>query len=258
VDDYGRVTLASVRPIALAFGAALFFFLAATPAFAQPGGASGAGAGELPPDTQINIAPTPPEPRAVAQAAPRYENENENEPPPMRPRQAGLVLATNLGMLGFIGEFRHVAPPAYWLQGQLGFELLRWLMVYGEAELAFTDTSESQDESHAIAVPMWGFGGGARVTVHASQRVAFFGQAEVGALTAIVAHDALSVLGFRSAESLNADFGGRLGVEWYQADRHLALTAAAGTRFAQGFAKVLSTGDTPMMWDGSVGLRYTF
>jgi hypothetical protein len=161
-------------------------------------------------------------------------------------------------MLGFLGEFRHVAPPAYWLQGQLGFEVFRWLMVYGEAELAFTDTSESQDESHTIAVPMWGLGGGLRATVHASERIAFFGQVEVGALTAIVAHEALAVLGFRSVESLNAAFGGRLGVEWYQVDRHLALTAAAGTRYAQGFAKLLTSGDVPLLWDGSVGLRYTF
>jgi hypothetical protein len=241
-----------VRRLSLA-AAFLVFLIAPTMALAQPGSTPGP-SGELSPDTPINFAPTPPEPRALAQTPPV----DQNEPPPMRPRRSGLVLTSSLGLLGFLGQFRHVAPPAYWLQAQLGFELLRWLMVYGEGELAFTDTSESQDESHTVAVPMWGFGGGARVTVHASERVAFFGQAEIGALTAIVAHDALTVLGFRSAESLNAAFGGRLGVEWYQMDRHVALTAAAGSRLAQGFAKILTNGDTPLIWDTSVGLRYTF
>jgi hypothetical protein len=230
--------------------AALCILVAPARALAQA--QSGSSPSELPPDAQVTFAPAPPEPRVSPQ------NTNPEEVPPERPRGKGLVLATSLGMLGFFGEFRHVAPPAYWLQGQLGFEVLPWLMVYGQAELAFTDTSESQDESHTIAVPMWGFGGGLRATIHTSERIAFFGQAEVGALTAIVAHDALSVLGFRSVESLNAAFGGRLGVEWYQVDRHLALSAAAGARYAQGFAKLLTNGDIPLLWDASVGLRYTF
>ena len=42
----------------------------------------------------------------------------------------------------------NVAPTAYWLHGQLGYEVNSWLMLLGEAELAYTDTSESVDESH--------------------------------------------------------------------------------------------------------------
>jgi hypothetical protein len=104
---------------------------------------------------------------------------------------------------------------------------------------------------------MWGFGGGVRGTLHATDRVAFFLQGEVGIVTALVPRGALTVLGYRDAENLNPQFGGRLGVEWYQVDRHFALTASLGGRLATGFARVL-LGDTPLMWDGSVGLRYTF
>jgi hypothetical protein len=131
-------------------------------------------------------------------------------------------------------------------------------MVYGEAEIAFTDTSESQSESSSRAFPIWGFGGGLRATIHATDRVAAYGQLEVGALQADVPHDALTILGFRKAESLNASFAARIGVEWYQMDRHLALFAALGGRDATGFAKVVGPSDFPIMWDASAGLRYTF
>jgi hypothetical protein len=211
------------------------------------------------PDAQIQIATTPPEGKTTEEAvqSPGMEAENAGEAPPPRPRKKGLVLESTMGMLAFAGQFRHVAPPAFWMHMQLGYEVLRWLMVFGEGELGYTDSSVSEDESHAMAFPVWGFGGGLRGTVHASDRVAFFGQLDVGALTAYVPHNALAVLGFRGAESLNVQFGGRLGVEWYQVDRHFALSLEAGLRDATGFAK-FSANDTPLMWDASAGIRYTF
>jgi hypothetical protein len=131
-------------------------------------------------------------------------------------------------------------------------------MLFGEGELAFTETSESQDESHTKAFSIWGVGGGARATIHATPRVAFFGQGELDGLVADVPHNALTILGFRNAESLGLSLGGRVGIEWYQIDRHLALTAQAGARDAVGFSKVATGGDTPIMWDAALGLRYTF
>jgi hypothetical protein len=209
---------------------------------------------------RIDIAPQPPsgktteedvlaggtEPAALATA------------PPARPRSKGLVLESTLGVLGFAGQFRHVSPPAYWLHGQLGYEVFSWLMLFGEGEIALTDTSESQDETHTLAYSMWGVGGGARATVHVSDRVAIFGQGDVGALTANVPHDALALLGYRAAESLDAAFGARLGVDYYQVDRHMALCAALGARVAQGFSKVSESSDVPLLWDLGAGVRYTF
>jgi hypothetical protein len=141
---------------------------------------------------------------------------------------------------------------------QVGYELLRWLMVFADGELAFTDTGVSQDPSHSIAFPIYGFGGGLRATAHMTERLALFVQGQGGALTAYVPHDALTILGYRNAENLNADLCGRIGLEWYQGDRHLALTAQAGVRDAFGFAKVVGGADLPLMWDGAVGVRYTF
>ncbi len=215
---------------------------------------------ELTPETKVDFS-TKAEP-GLGQSGGANEQSTLPEPPaeapPVRPRHKGLVLESTAGALGFAGNFRHVAPPAFWLHTQLGYEVLRWLMLYGSAELAMTDTSEAADPSHSMAFPIWGFGGGARVTVHATDRVAFFVQGDLGALTAYVPHQSLAVFGYPNAESLHLAFGGRLGVEWYQIDRHLALVAQGGARDAQGFSRSIGGGDAPILWDAALGLRYTF
>ncbi|MGD0529332.1 MAG: hypothetical protein ABSE49_29605 [Polyangiaceae bacterium] len=210
----------------------------------------------LAPDAQVNIATTPPEGKtgeedSTLPTAPP-------EAPPPRPHKKGVVLEQTAGVLGFGGQFRHVAPPGFWLHMQLGYEVFSWLMVFASGELAFSSTDVSQDPSHSMAFPMYGFGGGLRGTFHVTDRVAFFVQGEAGALTAYVPHDSLEILGYREAESLNAQFGGRLGLEWYQIDRHLALTAQGGVRDATGFAKVVGESDIGLLWDAALGLRYTF
>jgi len=214
---------------------------------------------QLAPDAQVQISTAPPEGKTSEPDTTLPTPPPEAPPPP--PRHKGLVLETTAGMLGFAGQFRHVSPPAFWIHGQLGYEIFRWLMVFGESELAYTDTSEAQDESSSIAFPLFGFGGGVRGTLHFTERVAAFLQGDVGALEAMVPEGSLGNLGFANAESLNVYFGGRIGIEWYQLDRHLALIAQGGVRDATGFSKSelgLATSDTPLMWDAALGLRYTF
>jgi hypothetical protein len=230
--------------------------LAARPAFAQ---AQGQAQAELAPDTKIDISTAAPEgktsePDTTLPAAPA-------EVPPERPRHKGIVVETTLGMLAFAGQFRHVSPPGPWLHGQVGYEIFNWLMVFGESELSLTDTSEAQTESQSIGVPIFGFGGGVRGTLHVTDRFALFLQGDLGEMEAMVPQGSLADLGFANAENFNLYFGGRVGVEWYQIDRHMALVAQGGVRDAQGFAKsqpFVPANDTPLMWDAAFGLRYTF
>jgi hypothetical protein len=254
-----------VRRAVVALGCSLAVASAATQAFAQTAQASQAGqAGQpaptLAPDAKIDISTAPPEGKTSEPDATLPEP--PAEVPPARARHKGVVLETTAGMLGFSGNFRHVAPPAPWLHTQLGYEIFRWLMVFGEAELGFTDTSEAQGESTATTFAMFGFGAGVRGTLHATERVAFFLQGDLGWLEAMVPHGTLQNLGYTNAEGLTLGFGTRLGVEWYMVDRHLALTAQGGLRDAQGFKQAqvggLATNDTPLMWDAALGLRYTF
>ncbi len=180
------------------------------------------------------------------------------EAPPAPPRHSGFVVESRLGALAFLGDFRHVAPTAPWWHVDAGYELFSWLAVFGYGELCFTDTSGAQGPSNTYAFPMYGFGGGLRGTVHATERVAFFLEANGGVLRADVPKGALANLGYASAETFGLAVGGRLGVEWYQVDRHLAFGLDVGLRDATGFARRFIGTGAPLMLDASGAIRYTF
>jgi hypothetical protein len=194
-----------------------------------------------------------------AQAAPpSLLPEAPPEAPPPPPHKKGIVLESAMGVLGFGGQFKHVAPPGLFLHVQGGYEFFDWLMLFGYGDLAFTDTSEAVDPTKVRAFPIFGFGVGPRITIHATPRFAVYAQGSLGAMKADVPAKALAILGFKNAESLGLDLGGRLGIEWYQVDRHLALGLAGGVRDATGFAKQIGGSDLPLMWDASLAIRYTF
>lgn len=177
--------------------------------------------------------------------------------PPPQPRHKGFVLDSALGAMGFLGEFRRVAPTAIWLHTQLGYELFGWLMPLAETDLAFTDTSNASDASKARAFPLLSFGGGLRLTAHLGERVGLYVQPSAGLLKADIANGALSVLGYKNAEGLQPYFAGRIGLEWYQIDRHLALGLTGSVKDATGLKRTIGS-DTPLAFDAGVALRYTF
>lgn len=179
------------------------------------------------------------------------------ESPPPPPRHKGLVLESSLGAADFLGKFGATAPLGFWLHTQLGYEIFNWLMVFGEGELTFTDTSGTQGPTQAEGFPIFGFGGGLRATVHLTDRVAIFAQGDLGAMKADITTGALANIGYKNAEALGLYFGGRVGVEWYQIDRHVALALQVGLRDATGFKRVVGS-DLPLMLDAGLALRYTF
>lgn len=197
-------------------------------------------------------AASPAEPSADANAPPP-------EAPPPPPYKKTVVLDSAIGAIGFFGEFGKVAPPGPYFRTQLGYEVLKWLMLFGEGELAFTDTSVREAPPRTRAFSIFGGGGGARFTVRFGERFGVYAQASVGMLKADVGKNALGNLGFRDAESLDTYLAGRLGFEWYQLDRHFALGFTVAARLAQGFGITrVGTSDTPLLGDAAVSLRYAF
>jgi len=180
------------------------------------------------------------------------------EAPPPPPRRNGVVIESRLGALAFLGDFRHIAPTAPWWHVDVGYEFIRQLAVFGYGEISFTDTSELQSNANNAAFPIYGFGGGVRGTVHATPRVAFFLEGDVGAMRADVPRGTLELLGFANAETFGLALGGRVGVEWYQVDRHLAFGLDVGVRDALGFAEQFVGTGPPLMLDASGAIRYTF
>ena len=201
-------------------------------------------------------APPPPPDASATTASILPEAPLEAPPPP--PRKHGLVVESRLGALAFLGDFRHVAPTAPWFHADVGYEFLKWLAVFGYGELSFTSTSELQQAATSYAFPIYGFGGGVRATVHATDRVAFFLEGDVGAMRADVPRGALVDLGYANAEKFGVSFGGRFGFEWYQVDRHLAFGLDVGVRDATGFAEQFIGKSPPLMLDASGAVRYTF
>jgi len=234
--------LGEMRPIGLALAASLV---------ALPGAARAQEPAPIAP-SQIHLDSD------ETQAATTTLPEAPPEAPPPPPRKKGVVLEGSMGALGFLGSFRHVAPPAVRLHAQLGWEFTRWLMVFGEGELAYTDTSELQTESATRTLPLYGVGAGLRVTAHATDRVAFFAQGSLGGLKADVPKNALLILGYGNAENFGLVISGRAGVEWYQVDRHMALGLSVELRDASGFAKLIGASDVGLMADASAAIRYTF
>jgi hypothetical protein len=179
------------------------------------------------------------------------------EAPPPPPYKKSLVVDSALGALVFLGKFGRTAPPAPWIRTQVGYEIFTPLMVFAEGELGFTDTSGTQDPPKTRAFPLFGFGGGARFTLRFTDRFGVYVQGSVGGLKADIRQRALEIIGFKDAESLNIYFGGRLGLEWYQLDRHFALGLTSGLRDATGFKRTIGS-DTPLVFDAGASIRYAF
>lgn len=179
------------------------------------------------------------------------------EAPPPPPYKKSVVVDSSLGALVFLGKFGKTAPPAPLIRTQVGYELFKWLMLFGEGELGFTDTSSSQDPPKTRAFPIFGFGGGARFTARFTDRFGVYLQGSVGAMKADIKRRALEIIGFKDAEDLGLYLGGRLGVEWYQLDRHFALGLTAGLRDATGFKRTIGS-DTPLAFDAGASIRYAF
>ncbi len=240
-----RRSLSILSARGLAAAASLVIVAAPGPVRAQS--ATDAQASSPSPSTN----PEPPPSGAILPEAPL-------EAPPPPPRHKGVVVESRLGALAFLGDFRHVAPTAPWWHVEAGYELLKWLAVFGYGEVCFTDTSEIETGANNTGFPIYGFGGAVRATVHATPRVAFFLEGDGGTMRADVPRGTLVNLGYAKAELFSPVFGGRFGVEWYQVDRHLAFGLDVGVRDALGFAEQFIGTSPPLMLDASGAIRYTF
>jgi hypothetical protein len=180
------------------------------------------------------------------------------EAPPAPPRKKGLVLEQGLGAVGWLGKFGGLTGhPAIWLKTQIGFELFKWLMLFGASDLAFTDTGNSSGPAQNRPFPIIGFSGGVRFTIPFTARVGMYVQGEAGGDVALVKSGVLTNFGYHPAESVGFMAGGRLGLEWFQTDRHLALGVSGGARYMANLAYEAG-GDLPLAWDATIDLRYTF
>ena len=193
------------------------------------------------------------------------------EAPPPPPHRNGFVLEQSLGAQGFVGKFGGlIGHPIPWIQTIFGYELFRChdengnlrgcpfeLMVFGEGDLGFGDTGSSVGPSQNRPFPILAFGGGLRLGFQFTHRFGMYVEGLAGGDVAYVQSGVLVNFGYGKAEALGFQVGGRLGVEWFQIDRHLGLGLSGGARYMANLAYEVG-GDLPLAWDATADLRYTF
>ncbi len=182
--------------------------------------------------------------------------EDEPEAPPPAPRSSGIVLESSIGAVSHLGPMKNIAPTAPWFHFKLGFEPLSWLMLFGEADVAFATTGYANQPPEPRGYAHYGFGGGLRFTVRPADWLGIYIQGSAGA--AEVNEDVLFVYGYTNADQLNLYYGGALGLEWYQVSPHLALAVHGGVRsYGDGLTRERA-GGAPLAIIAGGSLRYAF
>jgi hypothetical protein len=170
------------------------------------------------------------------------------------PRRHGLVIEGSVGALGHLGNMRDVSPVSPWFRLQVGYELLDWLMVYGQGDVTLSSTSLASRPPEPRSYALFGGAGGARLTWAAFHAVSFYLQGEAGLSS--VSQDVLATYGYPEADRLEPFAGGALGVEWYQLSPHYALAVSGGARdYFAGFERIHGS-RPPWVWFSSVSIRY--
>lgn len=179
-----------------------------------------------------------------------------DEAPPPAPRRSGVFIESGVGAAIPIGPLEHVTPISPRFHVQLGYEPFRFLGVFAEGDLHFSTTAYASTPPPARAFQLFGFGGGLRAKVQFVP--SFGGFLEGSAGVARVSDNVLEVYGFRHSTEWSLYYGGRLGLDWYPANPHLAVTLHGGARsYAQGFERERST-ETALAVLAGLALRYTF
>src|SRR6187431_2668479 len=172
------------------------------------------------------------------------------------PRHHGFVVESGIGALGQLGEMKHTSPVAPWFHLQVGYEPLRFLMVFVEGDLVLSNTAYAPPPPPQRTYALWGVGAGLRGTVKVSERVGLYLQASLGG--AQVTNDVLFTYGYENADKLNLYLAAELGAEWYQVSPHWALAVHGGVRdYAVTFKRNFSD-LPPLAWVSGLALRYTF
>lgn len=184
------------------------------------------------------------------------EADDQETPPPPPPRGHGFVIESTVGAMGHIGPLKNVSPTSPWFHLQLGFEPLAFLMVFGEGDLVFSNTSYANRPPDPRTYALFGFGGGLRLTVKPTDRLGIYVQGSAGG--AKITEDVLFYYGYRNADQLGLYYGGQLGLEWYQVNPHMALALNGGVKNYQDVLGRDRGGEQALAWTGGVALRYVF
>ena len=178
------------------------------------------------------------------------------EAPPSPPRQHGITVESGVGALSHLVPLSHITPTSPWFHLKVGFEPFRWLLLFAETDLAFSNTGYSHPPPPPRTYRLYGFGGGLRGTVSFGERFGVYLEGSGG--IAQTSSDVLEAYGYLHATDWSPYFGGRLGFEWYPVNPHLAVSVHGGVRSYQAGLRRERSDEQALLALGGVALRYTF
>jgi hypothetical protein len=178
------------------------------------------------------------------------------EAPPPPPRHHGIVVESGIGAFGHLGPLKHISPVSPAFSVRLGFEPLSFLLIFGEAEMSIANTSYATPPPPPRTYRMYNFGGGGRLTIPVGQLLGVFVEGSFG--LSRISEDVLAVYGYLDANELNPYLGGRLGVEWYPTNPHLAFGLGGGVRSYNAGLKRQRSSDPALAWSVGPAIAYRF
>lgn len=194
--------------------------------------------------------------RAMPKSQTDSSGDDDLDAPPPPPRNKGFVLESSVGVFGQVGHLKRISPIAPWFGLRLGYEPLRWLMVFAEADLFVANTAYAHPPPTPRSYAFFSFGGGVRLTLKPTDWVGVYLQGSLGAGRST--EDVLEIYGYPHADELGMYQGAELGVEWYQVNPHLALALHGGVRNYPRTLKRERDSQPPLGWLSGAALRYTF
>lgn len=155
-----------------------------------------------------------------------------------------------------LGPLRNVSPTSPRFHLKLGFEPLKFLLVFAETDLTISNTSYAHPPPPPRTYHLLGFGGGLRFTVAFAER--FGAHVEGSAGLAEVSSDVLEIYGYSHATQLKPYVGGLLGLDWYPLNPHLAVSLQGGVRSYQSGLRRQRSSSAALALLSGISLRYTF
>jgi len=175
---------------------------------------------------------------------------------PTPPRYRGVLIESGIGALGHLGDLQQVSPlsPRFYLRA--GYEFTSWVFLFGETDVAFSNTNYAPRPPDQRGYALFGFGAGVRFTLDPLDWLGLFVQGSSG--VARVNEDVLATYGYRNATALSPYFGGLLGVQVYLPSPHLRLLIEGGMRnYLEGLDRSAST-RTALAWMAGPAIGYAF
>lgn len=175
--------------------------------------------------------------------------------PPLAPFKRGPMFEGTAGVYAPSGALARVSAPGPWLRLSVGWDFTRWLSVFGTFDGAFLATDRAPPPPGSRAYVLWGFGGGARVSIGVTDRVRIPLRVDVSAHE-VDDDGVLAVYGFDRARDLGLSYGGTTGLEWRAASRHFGLILEGGVRRDTALESAWRGGG-PLAIVAGLGIHYT-